>query len=1190
MLRALTSVSASMILMALLAAPSALAQQKEEAPAENPEKAIEKHRREYNASVERKKEPGFEEDVRGRDEWFYFQRRFPYDYIPAGARARAVIETRKMEAKLAEQRAKGDRQAAVLAASRWEPIGPTNVGGRVSAVAQHPTKPGTIFVGAASGGVWKTTDDGGHWSTTFDKQEALSVGALGIDYTDPKVIYAGTGENHGHTEEYFGHGIFKSTDEGETWRNIGLTNVGGFSDIFVHRQNHLIVYAACTKEGGGFYRSEDSGATWTRTLSGMVYDMSVNPSNGEEIFISTANSVHYSSDGGRTFKNVTAGINTDNSTRLSVAMAPSNPKRVYVLMARLQPGDPNIADFYVSNDGGESWVFKKTFGSAFFNEQGFYNNCLAVHPDSANVVLAGGIDVYRTDDGGNNFINYTEAYLHLDDPTAVHADQHVLEFDPRNHSHVLVGNDGGLYRSEDGGMIWNRVTLNLPITQFYKMDVDQNDVTKVYGGTQDNGSTGSITGTEGGWVSVGGADGFFVVADPLQSGIVYTEIYYGTPIYRVDISDPTNRVPIDWQIEQVFGERGDWSTPLLMGYSDARLYSGRRNLWRTADGGGNWERLRPGNNGLMSAVGVTSSIDDAGKIIIGTSIGELRYTLDDGRTWRASTGGPGRAVSDLRYDPINSRRVYATFSGVGSGHVYRSDDYGATFVNISANLPNAPVNAIAIDPVNNEHLFVGTDAGAFVSLNGGRVWLPFNEGLPLAPVVDLKIHTASRTLIAATHGRSMFKINITDIEGQPLLINPLANVKYNTPGSLAVSWVGLNPPVRVSISYDGGANYTTMADNVMADSVSLSLPLVKTTMARVKVEEIASSTRAVVSGTFSLSAESNGSESGKKGFVAEAIEYRRGYIWATVRDSDSLYKFRLPFLGGRTGLVRSGVPGRVIDMAYDSTADFFYMLTTESDFSSPKLYRMDSNGVGQGEVTLPVAITHARGIAKTAEGLAIISPAPASEIFIINDGGELLRRTGALAGSTESDRRGLAWDGSGLVQGVILADTAAWFPSQLEKIGLGTTAHVGQKIPAVLAADKNIDFFGLAVETTNPAGLVYWATDTAGVFYKFLQLFSGVSEEGVTGRRAQGISLEGVTPNPFRSETKIRFTSRTAQYVTLELYSTDGERVARLFEGMAEAGEQSVMMKGDGLASGIYYLVLNAGNGERDVRSVVVMK
>jgi hypothetical protein len=249
------------------------------------------------------------------------------------------------------------------------------------------------------------------------------------------------------------------------------------------------------------------------------------------------------------------------------------------------------------------------------------------------------------------------------------------------------------------------------------MDVDQNDVSKVYGGAQDNGTTGSIDGPgkQTNWTSIGGGDGFFVVADPLYSGIVYTEIYYGTPIWRVDIGDPANPQQIDATIAQVYGEKGDWSSPLVMGYSDARLYSGRRNLWRTADGGGNWERLRPGNSGLMSAVAITPSIDLPGHIIIGTSIGELRYSTDDGQTWRVPTGTPNLSVNDLRYDPVLPHRIYATYSGQGTGHVYRSDNDGASFVSISSNLPNSPVNTICIDPLNNDHLFIGTDAGAFVS-------------------------------------------------------------------------------------------------------------------------------------------------------------------------------------------------------------------------------------------------------------------------------------------------------------------------------------------------------------------------------------------------------------------------------------------------------------------------------------------
>lgn len=1135
------------------------------------------------------------EDVRGREEWFSFQRRFPYDMIPAGLRTQALRETQVMEQRMRNASRTSKREgASIQAVNRWESIGPSNIGGRVRAVAVQPGNPQIVYIGAAAGGVWKTTDGGTNWKTTTDTLGSLAIGAIAIDHSRTNTIYIGTGENTANIDAYLGAGLYKSTDGGLTWKSSGLETVGAISKIFVHRQNSNIIYVASAKRNNGFYRSEDGGATWKKIVTGDVFDLAVNPVNSNEVFISFANSIRRSTDAGKTFSTVNTGLTLTGGLRISIAISPAQTSRLYALIARDGGGGANhIGEAYVTTNSGANWTLKKTFDQFFFNRQGWYDNCIAVDPADPNVVLAGGIDVYRTIDGGNNWTNTTRSYFGGD----VHPDQHVLEFDPQNSGVVFLGNDGGVYSSVDAGSSWQRMSLSLPITQYYAMEVDQTKLYRVYGGSQDNGTHGSY-GTAGftqDWKRILGGDGFYVAVDLSDPNVIYAEQFNGTPLYRIDANNTNTRSRIDGSISSDAdqGDYGYWSTPIAMSPADKKtLYTGRTKLYRSTNRGSSWQALTPSTSTKISAIGLSPF--DSKKIMVGTSQGEIAYTTNDGQSWARPTGAPSRFITDIVYDPVDPQRVYMTYSGSG-GHVYRSNDNGASFENISANLPNTPVNAIAIDPRDNNHIFIGTDVGVFVSLDGGGYWIPFNDGLALAPVADLKIHSQSHTLFAATHGRSMFKVNITDIQAQPVLINPVGGITFNTPGSLPVRWVGLNGAVRILISYDGGRTYQVIADNVSGGADTLVIPNVRSSSVRIKVEEI-SGGRSVESEDFTLKATTNGTELGKKGFVAEAIEYRRNYMWATVRGSDSLFKLKLPLLSPRTGLVRTGIPGHVIDMAYDDASDRFYMLTANDDFSNPKLYRMDSNGVGHGQVALPEELLRASGVAMTDQGIALITPGPAGEVFIINDAGSIVRRSGALLGADEEYRRGLVWDRFGFVQGVMNADPNAPFPSELQIMFDESPLRVRESSPIVLTNVEKLFFFGLAFDPTNADvnKRTFWATDSSGAFFRFdREKFFTSSVEAAPGAIeyvSREVAIGTITPNPMRGQSEVHFTVRSRRNVTVELYDAAGTRVASLFEGSVEPGEHTARLDGDGLASGVYYVTLSGGAGERDVKPVVVMK
>ncbi len=1136
------------------------------------------------------------EDVRGREEWFTFQRRYPYDRIPAGARVNAIRDMQAMRQRMEQSASTKQNGRSLLAANRWENIGPDNFSGRVRAIAISPVDAQVVFIGAAAGGVWKTPDFGATWSTSFDTLSALALGALAIDPNNPDVIYAGTGENTANIDAYLGDGIFRSTDGGVTWGQLReLRSVGAFSKLHVHKDDSKILYAAAAKSQGGFYKSEDRGETWRRIVSGDVYDMTVNPQNNDEVYISFRNTIRRSLDGGNTFTATTTGMSLGNSVRISIGVAPSQPSRLYAIVARNPTGGGNqLGDFYVSDNKGNSWELKYTLDGSFFAQQGWYDNCLAVDPFDPNVVLIGGIDVYRTVDGGVTWTNTTRGYT----GGTTHVDQHVLVFDRVTPGLVYLGNDGGVYASLDGGSNWQRISNQLPITQFYALEVDQTRPYRVYGGTQDNGTHGTY-GTAGfakDWRRVLGGDGFYVVVDLTDPNIIYVENYNGTPLYRADANNPDARTRIDREISPSAesGDVGYWSTPIAMSPADKQtLYTGRSKLWRSRNRGSNWEGLTTGGSGKISSIGLNNF--DARLMLAGTVSGDLRYSLDDGQTWQRSTGTPNRFVTSIVCDPVNGDRVYATFSGFGAGRVYRSDDKGATFVNISSNLPNVPANAIAVDPKNPAHLFVGTDIGMFASLDGGEYWMPFNEGMANVPVAGLKIHTSTNTLVAATHGRSMYQVDISNVLQVPVLITPVGGEVFTTPGELAIRWIGFDGPVRIRISYDGGISYSEVAASVSGSSHTIALPLVRTDAARIRVEEIGSN-RSVESGDFTINPTANGSELAKRGFIAEAIEVRQGYLWATVRNSDSLYKLRLQNLTAREGLVRTGIPGRIRDLAYNQSADIFYALVTNEAMGDATIYRMDSNGVGLGQMSLPSEISGAAGIAMTPEGLAVITPGPTPDIVILDASGGIIRRTGPLQGSSGGDRHGLIWDGLGYVQAVVRRDAGLPFPSELQHLSASDPLRIREATPVVIQSLNTLEFFGLAFDSSNAdiGKRIYWATDTSGAFYRFERekLFSSsVPGQGIVATGAAGmVAINDIVPNPAQNETTIRFSVRGRRAVSVELYDATGLRVTTVSDAIVDAGDHSVTLSVAGIASGIYYVAVRGGDGERDVRPLLVVK
>lgn len=1182
----------SVLLFLLLVSGSVLKAQKIEQP--DSEEELERYDELLLESVEERGEE--EEDVSGRHEWFMFQRRFPYRTMPAGIRAQAVRETQNLKQLVDQSRAQSKGASTLAGESKWVNIGPFNVAGRVRAILVHPSDQGTVFIGAATGGVWKTEGVFTEWTTSFDNQSALSIGSMAFDPSNPDIIYVGTGEvinsrssQFNSTPAYFGDGVFKSTDGGNSWFHTGLSQLGTISDIYVRSDDPNIIYVTSAQGGGGFYRSVDGGKVWEQRRSGVFFDMAVNPQNEDEILLATAGSILRSTNMGNDWT-AASGFDPSGSQRTNIALAPSNPSRVYALAAA---NDSENGEVYVSNDGGQNWTLSRRFGSSFFNGQGHYNNCVTVHPSDPDIALIGGIDVYRTSDGGSSWKNTTNAYRGGN----VHPDQHTLAFDPLDHDVVYLGNDGGVYRSSNTGTSWQRISLSLPITQYYELGLDQTRPYRVYGGTQDNGSQGAMGGSA--WpeswhsMSIFGGDGFHVIVDESDPNYIFAESQYGR-MYRVQASAPQNFDYMTGQLDATGSssyDPGAWSTPIAMSPVDkVSLYTGRSALWRTFDFGNSWMALRPGNQSRISAIGLSPF--DANKLAVGTAGGEVFSSVNGGESWTRSSGIPGRYISEVLYDPVKSDRIYVTVSGTQQGHVFRSDDNGASFTNISGTLPDLPTNSIAVDPNDNNVLFAANDIGVFVSLDGGQIWLPFNDGLPYVPVVDLEIHRDRRTLVAATHGRSMFEVSINNPQPQPVLLEPIGGAPYSSNDTLNILWAGFEQPVRVLISYDGGQTFDTIGVNINGTSIEFILPFIRSSNTIIRVESITGET-IVNSSPFSVAPRPNTSITGNRGFLAGAIEAVGRDLYAVNRENNEIVALRLPtLLPTGKKFTPSGLNGDVIDLAFDEDLKQFYLLMGSFEgLTSSQLLVMSAEGEVTGELTLPA--NDVTGIAITSEGLVAITSGNNGTSYTLDpETGDVIAEGASLQNASGSRRVSLAWDGSNLAQGVENVQPGTAIPDALQRIVLAENILIHSEIPLIIEADVAIDFYGIAFYPDDDPATEgrYYITGTDGIFYVLdAPMVSGVGFDLIQTGRSE-VAISSVTPNPFREKALVNVHLASPGDVLLEVFDADGRRIATPFSGRLEAGDHQLTFNPGTIPSGIYHLVLTGPNGDRDIKPAVLLR
>jgi photosystem II stability/assembly factor-like uncharacterized protein len=663
---------------------------------------------------------------------------------------------------------------AGIQSSGWTWLGPGNIGGRVRAILVHPTTNSIMWAGGVDGGVWKTTNSGASWFPLDDFMANLAISCMVMDPANPNIIYVGTGEGMYNFDAVQGAGIFKTTDGGATWAQLSSTATSSF--FYVNRlaicpTNSLILLAATRS---GIFRSVDGGTNWSSASGTETLDIQFNPAGGQCIASGWNGNAFYSMDAGVTWSAATGLPQPSGFVvgRVELAYAPSNPLIVYA------SEDNNSGEVYQSTDGGQTYSLVNT-GNNYLGGQGWYDNCVWVDPTNPNTVVVGGLDLWRSTDGGSTLtdIGGYSGSIHPDN----HAIVNISGYNGTSVRTVFIGNDGGIFKATDiynasSGSGWTDLNNNLGITQFYGAAGNATSGT-IVAGAQDNGSDRYTTGGgPNGWSIMFGGDGGFCASDSTDPNYFYGEYTY-LQIYRSTdggasagyitsgLSDAGGAE--DYDPGGTNDSSANFIAPFILDPNNPNtLLAGGMSLWRSTNakaGTPTWTAINAGIGTPVSAIAVAPGNSDI--IWVGYDDGSVYFTTN-GTTgspawYQANLGTPNlpaRYCTRITIDPNNSSTVYATFGGFSSGNVWRTIDNGTHWTDISGGLPDAPVNSLVIKPSDSSSLYVGTEVGVFASADGGATWSTSNDG-PANVDVD-ELFWMGDTLVAVTHGRGCYSIAI----------------------------------------------------------------------------------------------------------------------------------------------------------------------------------------------------------------------------------------------------------------------------------------------------------------------------------------------------------------------------------------------------------------------------------------------
>lgn len=745
----------------------------------------------------------------------------------------------------------------------WRHIGPSSFGGRIDDIEAIPGRPSTIFVGTAGGGVFRTTNNGTTWAPVFDRDgRSTSIGDIAIAPSDPGIVWVGTGEPNNRQSSTWGDGIYRSLDGGETWTHMGLKETHHIGRVVIHPRNPNTVFVAALghlwgpNDDRGVYRTTDGGTTWKKVLAGNnvtgAVDVALDP-DGRTVYAAMyqrqrrgfgfvgggpGSGLFRSRDGGDTWEPLTNGLPVGVKGRIGIAIAPSQPNTVYAIV------EAKAGGVFRSDDKGSTWTRQSSL-----NPRPMYYSQVRVDPQHPDRVWVLGTYVHKSIDGGKTFTTDSTG-------DRIHVDHHALWLNPNDGNHMMLGNDGGLYFTYDGAKNWDFID-NLPIGQFYDIDVDDRDPYYVYGGTQDNGTWGLPVRTYNGVgitnadvINIAYGDGFFTVTDPADPRYIYANSQGGRA-YRVHLATREERgirpVPDDAKESYRF----NWSTPMVRSPHDPRtIYYGGNKLFRTRDGGESWDVVSPdltrnqewksipimgivrdsttpSRDDGVSDYGTMTSVSESprsqGVLLVGTDDGQVQLSTDGGAAWTNITARfklpAPRWVSKVLWSQHEARTAYVAFDGHYDDDlapmVYRTTDGGITWSAVAGDLPvGHSVKTLAEHPSNRDVLFAGTEFGLYVTFDGGKRWAHVGGALPRVRIDDIAIHPKHRDLVLGTHGRSIIVLDDISLfdKGAPVVASgeaalyPIRPVMQRfvtrvlpTPG--ARNFQAPNPPPGALITY-----------------------------------------------------------------------------------------------------------------------------------------------------------------------------------------------------------------------------------------------------------------------------------------------------------------------------------------------------------------------------------------------------
>lgn len=731
---------------------------------------------------------------------------------------------------------------SLLKAFTYRNLGPYRVGARISDLAvpefSHKAHLYTFYVATWSGGLWKTINNGTTFEPVFDGQSKLTIGDVALAPSAPEIVWVGTGDAFNSRTSYSGDGVYKSMDSGKTWRNMGLRDSHHIARIVIHPKNPDIVYVAAmghlysSNEERGVFKTSDGGKTWEKALyiheKVGVIDLVMNPANPDILYAATydkqrlpwlyvsggqESAISKTIDAGKTWARLDGGLPSGKIGRIGLDIYLKNPDVVYAVIENankrpptkreveederrgLKPQEREIGgEVYRTEDGGKTWAKMNSIEDNVSNKGPYYFSQIRVDPNDDKKIFVTGVCLANSTDGGKtwNDLNWPPKRLF----TKMFGDVRTLWIDPQNSDRIILGSDGGVYISYDGGFTCDHY-YHLPLGEFYAIGIDMEDPYNIYGGLQDHemwkgpsNSADSHGVTLLDWTAVGSGDGMFTQVDPKDSRWLYTTMQNGGH-FRVDqkLGYRTNIFPQREQGKPLY--RFIWCTPLhISPHNSQVIYAGAQVLLRSLDRGDHWQEISPdlstndtarmierseGGIPWFAISTICESPVTPGIIWVGTSDGKVWVTKNHGATWMdltqkiAGLGGPeDYYVSRVFASRFREGTAYVAKSGYHHDDfrpfIFKTEDYGSSWTCLAANLPDAAINVIIEDMKNSNLLFLGNDTGVYVSMDGGKKWVRMNNNIPNVLVNDLLVHPRENDLVVATYGRGLFVTDITPLQ------------------------------------------------------------------------------------------------------------------------------------------------------------------------------------------------------------------------------------------------------------------------------------------------------------------------------------------------------------------------------------------------------------------------------------------